>query len=438
MKLGRSLGLAVVAALFTATCSSAAMATVGLAAGSTAASDTGQRVRLVDRTELRPYAIRVRGTYYVRIGAFDERDAAQDLALELRRVTTEPVKVAEYGIGDGRDAVRLYRVLIGPASSRTEVVDLVDTLKGMGYGSMRATRSVAPETVPVPAPEIVSAQRPAAADLVEPVGDETGGTRAVTQRPQTPAPEREAAHATEGEVPSPGDPAEDLATWGDTDVARSPHEVSAGSELESAPPQVGAYAPERRVRAFLVSEDGRRFLQMAAYAAHSTAETLASQLRLVTSEPVFISEVVDDGGRSVYRVRIGPVESDDSLATLLDALRPKYETGWVLPATRSTSVARSTPLTPSTPPTKARTTTTAWVIYGDSERFVQVGAYSARSTANAIASELSRQIDGTVRVTEVSRDSGDPVYRVRIGPVLTDDSLKALVDALELLGYLVD
>ena len=99
MNLGRNLGLALCTALLAASCSDAATATVGFAAGSTAepaASHTEQRGRMFDRTELRPYPIRVRGKYYVRMGAFDDRDAARDLAFELRRVTTEPVEAAEY------------------------------------------------------------------------------------------------------------------------------------------------------------------------------------------------------------------------------------------------------------------------------------------------------------------------------------------------------
>jgi len=377
------------------------------------------------------------------MGAFDDREAARDLASQLRRVTTEPVEVAEYGTGEGRNAVRLYRVLIGPAASRTEVVGLVDALKGMGYGAPRAMRSVASETEPEAAPEIASVQRAEAPDPVEPVGDETGATQAATQQ-ATSAP------VSEEEAPSPSHsdpqarPDDAVVSADQAEVAPSP-----GNEAEAVPEtsmQVGAYAPKRRVEAFMVSAGGQRFLQMGAYAVRSTAEILASQLRLVTSEPVFVSEVVDDGGRSLYRVRIGPVGSDDALATIVDALRPNYGTGWVLPGTesappissaRSTRVAPPTRPTPSTPPARARNTKTAWVVHEDSEYFVQVGAYAARSWADAVASELSRQIDGTVRVTEVSRDNGDPAYRVRVGPV-TNDSLPALVDALESLGYVVD
>ena len=451
--LGRGLGAV---ALLAAGCLDVPIATVGLAAEQTAgpvATGDPQLGPTVDRSELRPYAIRVRGSYYVRMGAFDDREAARDLASELRRVATEPVKVAEYGTGEGRNAVRLYRVMIGPAASRAEVVELVEALKGMEYGALRATRSVAVETEPEAAPEVASARRAATRDLVEPVADEPEATQAVTERPQAPPPETEVPPAVARKAPSRGDPEKDLAASDDTDVAGSVGDVV--DDPQRVPLQVGAYAPDRRVKAFMVSSEGQRFLQMAAYAVRSTAEILASQLRLVTSEPVLVSEAVNDHGRSLYRVRIGPVASDDALATLVDALRPSYGTGWVLPATRSTSStasARSNPATSSTRATrsapstraapairstKARTTKSAWVIYGDSEHFVQVGAYPARSWAATIASELSRQVDEAVRITEVSRDSGDLLYRVRIGPV-TDDSLTTLVDVLESLGYAID
>lgn len=429
--LGRALGAVAVLA---AACSDASMAAVGLAAERTAGPEApsgGQRGPTIDRSELRPHAIGVRGSYYVRMGAFDELEAARELATELRRIATEPVEVVEYGIGDGRHAVRLYRVLIGPAASRGGVVELVEALKGMGYGTSGTARSFAAATEPRAAPKIASVQRDVDSDRAEPVGNEPEVTPTVTGRPQAPAPAKEVPRPTVGEALSSGDPEEDLASSGGTDAARSPGDVMGDPERL----QVVAYEPERRVKAFLVSEDGQRFLQMAAYAVRSTAEILASQLRLVTAQPVFVSEAVNNDGKSLYRVRIGPVGSDASLAVLVDALRPNYGSGWVLPSTSST---RSAPSTRSTSPTRTRTTRTAWVVYGDSERFVQVGAYSARSSAEAIASELSPRIDGAVRVTEIAGDSGDPVYRVRIGPVLEDDSLMALVAALESLGYVVD
>ena len=98
-------------------------------------SSSGADVRRIDRSELRPYAIKVGGEFYVRIGAYDIRSDARAVASELGRVTTELVDVVEFGMGDGRNAVRLYRVLVGPIASQAGLIELVATLDEMGYGA---------------------------------------------------------------------------------------------------------------------------------------------------------------------------------------------------------------------------------------------------------------------------------------------------------------
>ena len=393
--------------------------------------------RRIDRSELRPHATRVGRKYYVRMGAFDDMATAEDFAAELRRVTTQPVNVAEFGVGS-RNAVRLYRVLIGPTASRDGVIELVAELQGMGYGPAQATRTDASAAEPAAGPGVASSQPAVGPDLVEVSLDsmeqETAATQAVTSRPRSipmPAPEREVAKAGQALSPEGADPA---AAAADTSASRT-MAAPAGDGMEeprgNALPQVAAYAPRYGVQAFIVSRDGQRFLQMGAYAARNTAEILASQLRSVTPERVFVAEMVDDDGRSLHRVRIGPIESDASLAALAHALGPDYGTDWAPPATSSTRSA------PSTASPTARKTGTAFIVVRGSEGFVQVGAYSARSTASMLASELRLQVDPDVRVTEVMRESGGSVYRVRIGPVPAD-SLDVLIDALETLGYVID
>ena len=598
-----------------------------------AESRRGADVRRIDRSELRPFAVRVGGEYYVRIGAHTSRAEARDVAAELRGVTAERVDVVEFGMGDGRDEVRLYRILVGPIASSAGLVELVAVLEELGYGTARVPPSVASRSGPAATPARgASGQRNAGPELVEvpldAAGDETDAMRttalqapapeeesrdptgtvaARTERESAPAAdgekrdaartgvsstevesapalegesrdltgtglvrtERETASAADGErraatgtgvsstevesvpalegesrdltgteaartelesapaangerpdatsveeAPSP-ESADSRPTEGDAGSTRSDPAVAPlsgnGSVGPQAAPQflqVGAYtvrsaaealaaevggvarapvrvveaelasgetmyrvqvgpiasrrrmaelgemlisggygtvrvlsepAPtdsppgdvlpypsppsgssERRVKAFIVREDGERFLQMGAYAFRATADTLASQLRLVTSEPAFAAEALNDDGNSLYRVRIGPIESDAALATLLRALRSSYGNGWVLPSMDAD-------------PARA-----AFVVHEDSERFLQMGAYAVRSAADALASELRGQIDGEIRVTEISRGSDDPVYRVRVGPIATDNSLMALVEAVESLGYMVD
>ena len=474
----------------------------------------------MDKSDLRPYAIEVGGQYFVRIGVYAIDAPAQEFASELRRITTESVDVSAFGMGDGSDAVKLYRVLIGPIKSRAGLTELVETLEGMGYGAARVPAANASEAEPAADLELAPSaeQTQAGPELVEvflePLGIEADATQTAAQQPQTipePAPGAESPVAASGG-------AEDMtakdAGWspngGETGVA-SP--VPEGTDDLDAPQflQVGAYtvrstaealasevgsvarvpvriveaelangetmyrvqvgpirsrrmmtelsgmlmsggygtvrvlpesaatdsatggvgegpsgdprrsgSSERRVKAFIVHEDERRFLQMGAYAVRSTADTLASQLRLITSEPVVVVEALADDGGPLYRVRVGPIESEASLATLLDALRSSYGTGWVLPSTEIDDAR------------------TAFVVHENTERFLQMGAYAVRSAADELASELRRAIDGEVRITEVSSSDGKPIYRVRIGPVASDDLLLKLVEAVESLGFVVD
>ena len=466
----------------------------------------------MDKRDLRPYAIEVSGQYFVRIGVYDIEAAAEDFASELGRITTETVDVSAFGMRDGGDAVRLYRVLIGPIESRTGLTELVGTLEGRGYGAARVPAADASEAEPAAELELAPPveQTQAGPELVEvflePLGIENDVTQ--TLAASGGAEMASSAEYVDSEVAardaslSPNGDATGIALPGSDEsddldapqflqvgaykvrstaealasevgnVARAPvriveaelangetmYRVQVGpirsrrimSELsgmlisggygtvrvlpesevaDSAVGSVGKVpvgetlpsgSPERRVKAFIVHEDARRFLQMGAYAVRSTADTLASQLRLITSESVIVVEALADDGGPFHRVRIGPIESDASLATLLDALRSSYGTGWALPSTE-TGRAR-----------------TAFVVHENEERYLQMGAYSARSAADELARELRGQIGGEVRVTEISRNDGSPIYRVRIGPIASDDSLLKLVEAMQPLGFVVD
>ena len=477
----------------------------------------------IDKSDLRPYAIEVGGQYFVRIGVYAMEAAAQDFASELRRITTESVDVSEFGMGDGSDAVRLYRVLIGPIESRDGLTELVETLEGMGYGAARVPAADASEAEPEAVPELAPSaeQTQAGPELVEvflePLGIEAQAketaTQTVAQQSQTiPEPgsgAQSAVAASGGAEVAPFDQGIDpgatateagLSPNGGEDdldapqflqvgaytvrstaealasevgsVARAPvrivqaelangetmYRVQVGpirsrrmmtelsamlmsggygtvrvlpesavtdsaldgvEEVASAEP-LGSGSSERRVKAFIVHEGARRFLQMGAYAVRSTADTLAAQLRLITSEPVIVVDALADDGGPLHRVRIGPIESDASLATLLDALRTSYGTGWALPSMETDA------------------TRTAYLVHENTEQYLQMGAYSVRSAADELASELRGEIEAEVRITEVSPNDGNPIYRVRIGPIASDDSLLKLVEAVESLGFVVD
>ena len=366
----------------------------------------------IDRSELRPHAVRARGGYHVRMGAFENRAAAQDVAADLRRVTDEPVEVADFGVGAGRAAVRLYRVHIGPIRSRAAALELVAALKDLGYGA--APVAAAPETEPAAAPKAAStstqqAVGPQLVDVpVEPAREVTrSATPGTRQSRSVAAPELEAPFAEEA-PPAPEDAIS-------ATTADSPADATAAAG-DKAVTAVDAPPAPRGEEAFVTYEDGRRFLQMGAYLIRRTANERAARLRRLTAEQVAVTEIAGDDGTPLYRVRIGPVESDASLAGLEDALRD------------DDGVLRRT----------ARNAGVAFVVLDDSEHFVQVAAYGARDTADSHAIELAGQIDAEVRVAEVQREGAEPMYRVRIGPLKSDAALMALVEALESLGYAVD
>ena len=89
----------------------------------------------------------------------------------------------------------------------------------------------------------------------------------------------------------------------------------ANAETAEAPPQ---FIIEQRAQAFVVQENGSRFLQFGAYRDRDAAETLAARLRDSTGAPAHVSEAEIDGA-TLHRVRAGPIDSEDALRNLVEA-----------------------------------------------------------------------------------------------------------------------
>lgn len=74
-----------------------------------------------------------------------------------------------------------------------------------------------------------------------------------------------------------------------------------------------------------------RFLQLGAFGAEASAQRLQGELQEMLTAPVFISPV-ESGGNMLYRVRVGPVDSNDELLVVQQQLEDGgYETGQPLP-----------------------------------------------------------------------------------------------------------
>lgn len=65
------------------------------------------------------------------------------------------------------------------------------------------------------------------------------------------------------------------------------------------------------------------------------------------------------------------------------------------------------------------------------QRYVQVGAYSVHKTAQKLAKVLDKEINLPVRITTLKRN-GKNLYRVRVGPVPTEEAAQELLKILDI------
>ena len=159
---------------------------------------------------------------------------------------------------------------------------------------------------------------------------------------------------------------------------------------------------------------------MGAYALRSRAVDLAARLRGLTDLPVRIFK-----GPPLHRVRIGPIDSPAALVELSAALEA---TGFgsirSVPADGPASQSKASPGRP--------------LMVTEAEgRFMQFGAYRVRATAETLALRLRGLVDAPVVVTEVQLE-GAPLHRVRVGPITSEESLRALADAAASIGFALD
>ena len=88
------------------------------------------------------------------------------------------------------------------------------------------------------------------------------------------------------------------------------------------------------------------------------------------------------------------------------------------------------PASPPKPPASVPRGSPGFLVVEGGRRFVQMGAYGTAAKANALAERLQRVTEQSVTVTERGG-----LHRVRIGPLRTEDALRALTGALQEAGY---
>ena len=183
-----------------------------------------------------------------------------------------------------------------------------------------------------------------------------------------------------------------------------------------------AHAPVTVVPVLIVTEIDGRYLQFGAYAEPERAEAVAAGLRPLTDHPTTISETSDANGAALHRVRIGPIPAGGGLLASVSALESHgYRFGNSLPPAAAAGESAATPPPGWNP----------WAVTADGERYLQVGAFQERATADSLATELRAQTDRPVRVSDFVQENGPTLHRVRIGPLAPDDSPAELLESLQ-------
>lgn len=207
--------------------------------------------------------------------------------------------------------------------------------------------------------------------------------------------------------------------------------VKLGATLEaegfaplSLPAPAGEMGPPAGAPPLLVMVDGERYVQAGAYAVQAAAEELAGRLARLTRHGAGVSEATLPGGRRVYRVRLGPVESGQALDDLANALEAQ---GYGRVETRlDPGAQRTPPAQPAPPPI---------IVRAGGRQFVQTAAYATAEAAEAAADRIRVIVDQPVRIDEARADGDRILHRVRVGPVPSYEALVRVADALEVAGY---
>lgn len=271
-----------------------------------------------------------------------------------------------------------------------------------------------------PAPAAVE-EAPSGESQAAPAADFAATSELAT----TPDPLALSEQAAEDQEAPPSEP--------QTTAAAAPTDSAANGW--SAPSDATDAEKAEEFGGFVVHADGRQFVQMGAYRHRSTALTLSGLLRAAVDQPVRVVERPE-----LYRVRIGPIDSQEALMALVDDLKAAGYGAVRLPAASAKKPAANgsaeTPA-PEAPQFALEPGAHAFVVQENGSRFLQFGAYKERDTAATLAARLRDLTDAQVNVSEAEID-GATLHRVRAGPIESEDALRDLVETAEAAGFAID
>ena len=223
-------------------------------------------------------------------------------------------------------------------------------------------------------------------------------------------------------------------------------ELPTAATLDPAPPGSVADVSWPSVEVgYVVRTDAGVFVQMGAFAEGAPAHTVANLLGDATHEIVRVEGPEDDAADAFYRVRIGPIESMDALAALADSLeaegfgRPRMSTGSAAAQIfENLDEDSEYDFEDQLEGNEAIRTLDGFIVQEGAMRFLQLGAFEVRLTANQLANKLRQLTDHVVAVVGTNQSDGAQIYRVRVGPIESDRSFVELASVLIANGYDID
>ena len=228
--------------------------------------------------------------------------------------------------------------------------------------------------------------------------------------------------------------------------AEPTEELPTAATLDPAPPDSLADVSWPSIEAgYVVRTDAGVFVQMGAFAEGAPAHTVANLLGDATHEIVRVEGPQDGAADAFYRVRIGPIESMDALAALADRLeadgfgRPRMSTSLAAAQIfENLDEDSEEDFEDQLEGNEAIRTLDGFIVQEGAMRFLQLGAFEVRLTANQLANRLRQLTDHVVAVAETNQPDGAQIYRVRVGPIESDRSFVELASVLIANGYDID
>ncbi|MCZ0943869.1 MAG: tetratricopeptide repeat protein [Gammaproteobacteria bacterium] len=188
-----------------------------------------------------------------------------------------------------------------------------------------------------------------------------------------------------------------------------PEDSLPGSSATDADPFAPLSEP-----AILVTEIGGAFLEFGAFAEFVRADAMAARLRALTDHSVAILGAPSPDDSPSWQVRIGPIILRETMLNLFGVLDAAGYEVVNVPALNGNSGLLTG---------VANWPLETMVVHENDARFLQVGAYGNRVTAESLAAELRNLTDRGVSILKTDPGKGPLLHRVRLGPLEPDDPL---------------